>query len=89
MLKNETIHCIKNESSPYKTYLCNNFFTAKRGPLMSAHMKYIPIYQQTADGDTDLVTTLDFCLSSKTNQPLIKINLKYYFLIGLSYSKLI
>ena len=88
MLKNETIQCIKNETSLYTTYVCNNFFMAKRGPLMSAHKKYIPIYKQTADG-TDSVTTVDFCLTSKTNGPLIKINFKYYFLIGLSYSKLI
>uniref|UniRef100_A0A1X7UUN3 Uncharacterized protein n=1 Tax=Amphimedon queenslandica TaxID=400682 RepID=A0A1X7UUN3_AMPQE len=60
-LRNETIHYIKNESSLYTTYTNNSFFMAKRGPLMSAHMKYIPVYQQTADG-TDLLTMVDFCL---------------------------
>ena len=50
-----------NDSSLYTTYTNNSFFTAKLGPLKSAHMKYIPVYQQTADG-TDLVTTVDFCL---------------------------
>lgn len=34
---------------------------AKRGPLNSAHMKYIPVYQQTANG-IDLVTTVNFCV---------------------------
>ena len=61
ILKNETIHYIKNESSLYTTYSNNSFFIAKRGPLMSAHMKYIPIYQQIADG-IELVTTVDFCV---------------------------
>ena len=60
-MKNETIHYIKNESSLYTTYSNNSFFMAEYDPLMSAHMKYIPIYQQTADG-IELLTIVDFCL---------------------------
>ena len=59
---------------------------AKRGPLMSAHMKYIPIYQKTIFGTADILSTVDFCLSGKAHQPEIN---HYFIIIGLSAGKLI
>ncbi|XP_019852350.1 PREDICTED: uncharacterized protein LOC109582159 [Amphimedon queenslandica] len=69
-LKNETIHFIKNDIG---TYYNNSFFMAKRGPLMSAHMKYIPVYQQYSSIDAVLLTTVDFCLSGISAEAIIAI----------------
>lgn len=66
------------------TYYNNSFFMAKRGPLMSAHMKYIPVYQQYRNIGTELLTTVDFCLSGKR---LIQLEMIMSLLIGISAGK--